>query len=376
MQSTVLSDAQNQIMQEFYFKTLTPIAYSKKQRRVIEQSFKKSRTIDVSLELETKCPAFKAELEKSLISGKNIQGAVFSECVYAQELAKIFSLDVFVNPLEDAFELGVFLSEVIHQNGLSIRYIYTNNDRTKALIQAGSNNGVDCAFVDLVNHKYYTIELKEPYAKTPEPDLPKYSENGNLIVTQEFLDRYPQFESMLEDTFAKELNFFVHAGKNFNQFTNECVTSAANESYMGNKSANVVCTEDKVGNLVMLPANHIGNWATLEGEIRPAGRNRYSVWTPLWFKGFVEGLAGEVRDSQVSIPISKVKPIKQRGGSKASGYKIGSLFYVRGEACTEDAGTLSFALEEVQQLNPTIAVKMNFKALNGEEVKTHYFEGK
>ena len=319
MQSTVLSDAQNQIMQEFYFKTLTPIAYSKKQRRVIEQSFKKSRTIDVSLELETKCPAFKAELEKSLISGKNIQGAVFSECVYAQELAKIFSLDVFVNPLEDAFELGVFLSEVIHQNGLSIRYIYTNNDRTKALIQAGSNNGVDCAFVDLVNHKYYTIELKEPYAKTPEPDLPKYSENGNLIVTQEFLDRYPQFESMLEDTFAKELNFFVHAGKNFNQFTNECVTSAANESYMGNKSANVVCTEDKVGNLVMLPANHIGNWATLEGEIRPAGRNRYSVWTPLWFKGFVEGLAGEVRDSQVSIPISKVKPIKQRGGSKASG---------------------------------------------------------
>ena len=111
----------------------------------------------------------------------------------------------------------------------------------------------------------------------------------------------------------------MHAGKNFNQFTNECVTSAANESYMGNKSANVVCTEDKVGNLVMLPANHIGNWATLEGEIRPAGRNRYSVWTPLWFKGFVEGLAGEVRDSQVSIPISKVKPIKQRGGSKASG---------------------------------------------------------
>ena len=376
MQSTVLSDAQNQIMQEFYLKTLTPIAYSKKQRRVIEQSFKKSRIIDLTLELETKCPAFKAELEKSLISGKNIQGAVFSECVYAQELAKIFSLDLFVNPLEDSFELGVFLSEVIHQNGLSVRYIYTNNDRTKALIQAGSNNGVDCALVDLVNHKYYTIELKEPYAKTPEPDLPKYSENGNLIVTQEFLERYPQFESMLEDTFAKELNFFVHAGKNFNQFTNECVKSAANESYMGNKSANVVCTEDKVGNLVMLPANHIGNWATLEGEIRPAGRNRYSVWTPLWFKGFVEGLAGEVRDSQVSIPISKVKPIKQRGGIKASGYKIGSLFYVRGEACTEDAGTLSFAFDEVQQLNPTIAVKMNFKALMGEEVKMYYFEDK
>ncbi len=376
MQSTVLSDAQNEIMQEFYLQALTPIAFTKKQRRVIEQRFKKSRTIDVTLELETKCPAFKAELEKALLSGKNIQGAVFSECVYAQELAQIFSLDVFVNPLEETFELGMFLSDVINQNGLSIRYIYTDNARTKALIQAGSNNGVDCALIDLVNHKYYTIELKEPYAKTPEPDLPKYSENGNLIVTHEFLDKYPQFESMLEDTFAKELNFFVHAGKNFNQFTKDSVKSAANQSYVGNKSANVVCTEDNVGNLVMLPANHIGNWATLEGEIRPAGRNRYTVWTPLWFRNFVEGLAGEVKDGQVSIPISKVKPIKQRGGIKASGYKIGSLFYIKGDACTEVAGTLSFALEEVQQLNPTIAVKMDFKSLKGKEVKIHYFGDK
>ena len=376
MQSTFLNDAQSEIMREFYSQTLTPIAFTKKQRRLIEQSFKKTRTIDETLELEAKCPAFKAELEKAMISGRNIQGAVFSECVYTQELAQKLSLDVFVNPLEEEFELESFLSDVINLNGLSIRYLYTNLEQTKVLVQAGSNNGVDCALVNLVNRKYYTIELKESYSKTPEPDLPKYTENGNLVVTQDFLEKYPQFESMLEDTFAKELNFFVHAGKNFNQFASDCVMSAANESYLGHKSANVVCTEDKFGNLVMLPANHIGNWATLEGEIRPAGRNRYSVWTPLWFRSFIEGLAGNVSDSHVSLPISNAKPIKQRGGIKASGYKIGSLFYVRGEACTEVAGTLSFAFEEVQQLNPTIAVKMNFKALNGEDVKSYYFEEK
>ena len=243
-------------------------------------------------------------------------------------------------------------------------------------MQAGGNNGVDCALVDLVKQKYFSIELKEPYAKTPEPDLPKYSENGDLIVTQEFLDQYPQFESMLDDTFAKELNFFLHAGKNFNKFTEMCVETAANESYIGKKSAHVVCTEDKSGNLVMLPAHHIGIWASLVGEIRPAGRNRYSVWTPIWFTEYVIDLSGEVKDGRVSVPISKVKRIKQRGGTKASGYKIGSLFYVKADACSEGPHMLGFAFDEVKQLNPTIAVKINFKSLKGEEVKSYYFEEK
>jgi hypothetical protein len=376
VQSTDLNDAQIEIMHEFYSQPLTTVTFLKKQRRKIEQSFKKARTIEKSLELDAKCPAFRAELDKVLSSGKNIQGAVFSECVYAHALAQKFGLDLFVNPLEKPFEIDDYLAEVIDLNGLSVRYIYTNFARTMVLIQAGGNNGVDCALVDLVKHRYFTIELKEPYAKTPEPDLPKYSENGDLIVTQEFLDQYPQFESMLDDTFAKELNFFLHAGKNFNKFTEVCVENAANESYMGNKSAHVVCTEDKNGKLVMLPAHQISHWASLVGEIRPAGRNRYSVWTPIWFTDFVNELSGEVKDGRVSIPISKVKRIKQRGGTKASGYKIGSLFYVKADACSEGPDTLGFAFNEVKQLNPTIAVKINFKALKGEEVKPYYFEDK
>ena len=374
MQLLAPSEKQLEIMHAFYSQALEPISFTKKQRKSIEQSFKKSRTIDKDLQLETRCPAFYAELNKALDSGKNIQGAVFSECVYVQLLAKKFNLTTFINPLLDAFEVTGYLSEVIESNGLSIRYLFTNYDRTKILVQAGGYNGVDCALIDLDDRKCFTIELKEPYAKTPEPDLPKYSENGNLEVTKEFLDNYPQFASMLEDKFARELNFFVHAGKNFNKFTESSIESAANESYLGNKSADVICTEDKNGNLIMLPAHHIGNWATLEGEIRPAGRNRYSVWTPIWFKSFVESLDGELSNGSVSIPINKVKAIKQRGGTKASGYKIGSLFYIKAESCTDELSNLRFAFDNVQQLNPTIAVKINFKSINGNDVKLHYFK--
>jgi hypothetical protein len=46
---------------------------------------------------------------------------------------------------------------------------------------------------------------------------------------------------------------------------------AVSENYIGSKKADVICTEDKFGNLVMLPSNEVGQWAELEGEIRPSG---------------------------------------------------------------------------------------------------------
>jgi hypothetical protein len=145
---------------------------------------------------------------------------------------------------------------------------------------------------------------------------------------------------------------------------------------VGIKSADVVCTEDKDGLLVMLPANHVGIWADLEGEIRPAGRNRYAVWTPKWFLNYIFELGGDVNGNQVRVPASKLKGINQRGGTKASGYKIGSLFYIKGSHCNIIEGFIHFSLENVQQLNPTIAVKMNFKKINRKQVRSIYLGDK
>jgi hypothetical protein len=371
-----LSSTQVEIMSSFYAGDFVTVPFAKAQRRLIELNFKKTRKIDTNLNLENKCPAFRAEMEKVLLSKKNIQGAVFSECAYAQGLAQAFILKHFVDPSKEDFEFDDFMSKVIHENNLSVRYIYANHDHTKVLVQAGGNNGVDCALIDSGSQSYWTIELKEAYSKTPEPDLPKYSEDGKLFVTKDFLVRYPQFASMLEDTFARELNYFVHAGRNFNKFSKSSIEIAANESYVGTKSADVVCTEDNDGFLVMLPANQVGIWADLEGEIRPAGRNRYAVWTPKWFLNYIYELGGDVNGNQVRVPASKLKGINQRGGTKASGYKIGSLFYIKGSNCNIIEGFIHFSLENVQQLNPTIAVKMNFKKINRTQVRAIYFGDK
>ena len=46
-------------------------------------------------------PAIFAELNKSLDNKKNIQSAVFSECVYAQSLADKFNLSIFENHINN-----------------------------------------------------------------------------------------------------------------------------------------------------------------------------------------------------------------------------------------------------------------------------------
>ena len=113
--------------------------------------------------------------------------------------------------------------------------------------------------------------------KASEPDLPKYGEDGKIKITDNFIERYPQFKDMLLE--QKNLNFFESMGHNINEFSDESVNLAVTNNYR-KKYADVLCTEDCYGNLVMMPVNQISIWANLEGEIRPAGRNHYKVWTP------------------------------------------------------------------------------------------------
>jgi hypothetical protein len=370
-----LTGPQSQIMRDFYRSKSIDVAFTKKERNAIAKKFAANRVIDETLELDRKCPAFKAYLEKVLVTKKNIQSAVFSECVYAQVLSEAFELNVFIDPVVTPVSFDKFSAEFISENALSVRYVYTNDDHTKLLVQAGGSGGVDCALIDVSNQVAFTIELKEAYSKTPEPDLPKYKDDGLLYVTEDFLAKHPQFTSMLEDSLVRNLNFFHHAGKNFNAFAPENIESAVNESYSGNKSAQVVCTEDKSGKLTMLPADQIGFWSSLQGEIRPAGKNRYEIWTRDWFIGHLESLGGKINDGIVLIDSNKLKRIKQRGGVNPSGYKIGSLFHIKSDFVEIDGTSSRFRIVDVEQLNPTIAVKMDFRSLDVNEVKSFYGVG-
>ncbi len=178
------------------------------------------------------------------------------------------------------------------------------------------------------------------------------------------------------------LNFFEHLGSNINDFLAENVEYAVTNNYNSNssstdsyvKEADVIITEDKNGKLVMIPSNHVVLWAKLEGEIRPAGRNHYKVWTEGKLRNVLQDLGAVIHENNdVIVNKAKLKSRKARGANKVTGYKINEIFFVYVEDVEEVVDNLiTFNLNKVQQLKPTIAAKMFFKNLKYESVKEKY----
>ena len=365
-----LTRLQKEIMTEFYECTPQKVVFNKTERNHLWKVATAKGDLDIE-EIRLKCPALAHQIQKSYENGNNIQSAVFSECVYAQTLANMLHLNIFTNCLENHNFIPEDVSKLLKSYNLYPRYAYSNEDKSRMLIQAGGCNGIDSALITVIDLNIFTIEFKEPGAKTCEPDLPKYKEDGKLLITDDFIERYPQFQQMLEE--QKNLNFFEKMGSNENNFSAESVNIAVTNNYV-KKYADVVCTEDMDGYLVMLPVNQLSLWAEIVGEIRPAGRNHYTVWTPNALKKFIENKSGIINGSTVSINKSQLGIRKERGGDgKISGYKINSLFFIYTRHCSENGDIINFDLHNVQQLNPTIAGKMFFKNLKYINVKNYYF---
>ena len=357
-------------MQEFYSIKPTKVIFNKRERgRLWDQAKNRSEELDLDA-LEEKCPALAHQIQKSYESGNNIQPAVFSECVYAQTIAKMFGLNLFANCFDNPGFIPNTVNALLKSYNLMPRYAYSTNDKRRMLIQAGGCDGIDSALITVIDLVIYTIEFKEPGAKTSEPDLPKYGEDGVLVVGETWLNKNSQFKEMLKE--QEGLNFFDIMGHNINNFSKESIMYAVSNNYI-NKILHVICTEDVNGYLVMMPANQVQFWAHIEGEIRPSGRNHYKVWTPNALRKFLLEKNAVIDNNKVRIQKSKLEVRKERGGGgKISGYKINPLFFVYTKDCTEDDGWISFGINNVQQLNPTIAGKVFFKALKHINVKNHY----
>ncbi|MBQ9232170.1 MAG: hypothetical protein IJ190_13480 [Prevotella sp.] len=175
-----LTKLQKEIMQEFYSIARTKVIFTKTERDELwNLATKRKSTLDLQ-NLRTKCPALAHQIQKSLELGNNIQSAVFSECVYAQTLANMLKLDLFVNCTDEPNFIPSSVACLIHSYNLVPRYVYSTKDRRRMLIQAGGCGGIDSALITVIDLVIYTIEFKEPGAKTSEPDLPKYNEDGKL----------------------------------------------------------------------------------------------------------------------------------------------------------------------------------------------------
>lgn len=366
-----LTKLQKEIMSEFYSINKTKVIYTKSERSELwHKATRRSNEFDFK-ELEKKCPALAHQIKRSYETGNNIQSAVFSECVYAQTFANMLMLNKFVNCYTVSDFIPKEIRNLLSSYNLTPRYVYSTEDKRRMLIQAGGCDGIDSALITVIDLQIYTIEFKEPGAKTSEPDLPKYGEDGNLLVTDDFLSRYPQFREMLSE--QHDLNFFERMGSNIHNFSKDSINIAVSNNYT-KKYADVVCTEDTSGYLVMLPINQISMWAEIEGEIRPAGRNHYNVWTPLALERFLREKDAVINGEEVSIQLANLYgERRERGGDGAvSGYKINPIFFVYRRDCSVQGETITFNISKVQQLNPTIAGKMFFRNLDYNKVKGHY----
>jgi len=366
-----LTHPQKEIMSEFYLVPARRILLDKQERNALWEASRKNAVATSTMAwINNSCPALHHQLTRHEIGQNNIQSAVFSECVYAQALADIFQLSCFRNCLIDATFLPTSVAGLLASYSLVPRYAYMTPDGRRMLIQAGGCGGVDSALITVFDLKIFTIEFKEPWAKASEPDLPEYGEDGMLRATEEFLSRYPQYTSMLAEKAG--LNFFEIMGRNVNDFTAESVNQAIVENYCRKKFADVVCTEDVCARLVMLPINQVSTWARIVGEIRPAGRNHFKVWTPIALGGFLRAMGATIEAGVVQVPITRLGTARPRGGLGVSRYKINSLFFVRAENVEVDNYMAQFKLGDVRQLKPTIAAKMLFDSLSYDEVKAHY----
>jgi hypothetical protein len=186
-----LSQLQKTLLSNFYSKPKTKILFNKLERDKIGLDFKRNKNINKYQDLENSMPAFYYELQKAVNSKKNIQPAVFSECVYTQALAEKYLLTIFNRHSaqeEKKISFGNF--DPLLLNDLSPRFTYKNKEESILLIQAGGAGGVDCALVSLFEKTISKIEFKEPYARTSEPDLPKYKDDGLLITSEKFDKKY------------------------------------------------------------------------------------------------------------------------------------------------------------------------------------------
>lgn len=367
-----LAKAQREILAEFYEVKYTKVILNKKARQEIWLNFKSQKAIP-EIGLKEKCPALLAELEKSISSGNLVQSAVFSECVYAQTLANMLRLPEFHQFSLSPNSLSPSIVKLIGSYGLKPRYVYKNHDGTRALVQAGGHGGIDSALITISDNNVFTIEFKEPGAKTSEPDLPAYGEDGFLKMTPEFVSDYPQFEFMLNEQIEKKLNFFDVMGSNVNDFAVEGVQIAVSENYSVKKYADVICVEDKSGYLTMMPANQAGMWANTRGEIRPAGRNHYKVFTPEFLKKSIADLGGKAQGDQLQVPYSSLVSAKKRGGTEAvNRLKINPLLFVYAQDVKRSEDLATFDTSKVRQLKPTISAHMFFKDLQVEKVHTYY----
>lgn len=368
---------------EFYTSSSTKVSIPKVSRNRIWNHFKIHRNLLSSEPAIAKVLSIKSEIDDAIRVNGALQRAVFSECVYTFELANKLGLTEFVK-YSETVSLPKKIIRDLESLALIPRYVYANVGKTRFLVQAGGPNSFDAVLINLDSKTNVKIEYKEPASKAREPDL-HYDESGYLVKTEKFKVDFKQLLPMLNEAIKANVNIFKLADsgtKNFITFTTSSILKALDENYIGDDAADVICTEDKNGYLVMMDSHDVTKFvdptnsrgiAGIKGEIRSAGRNKYKVWAEDKLREHISRLGGTISSTnRVSIESTKMKKTNGSGGTSTSRFKISSIFFVYSEDVVTSGGYTNFDLNAVRQIKATISAHMYFRKLRVDAVRDHY----
>ena len=318
-----------------------------------------------------------AEVERQFKSKKLLQEGTLCECVLAQTIAKIYNLNDFADLFHTYIRelpANIIYSLRDDENKILCRYLYYNKDNPNTfLIQYGNPTKYDADLY--INNQIVKLEFKDKFARIGEKET-EYNEEGKLIYTEEFATKNPVYLPII-NKFNKEKNL-IDLSTNYPLYDEE-IRKSIFKAYFKNLGFDVLVSLDDSNQLIAITEDCIDlpeekKMISLDGsEIRRAGKNDYTVFTPKLLQKSITDIKGIIKDDTVSIPIANMENRIYKG--KLTGKKINHLFFVTLEKIENKDDKYIFSLNDVRQLKPTLSAHMHIIASRKELIEYYKKSG-
>lgn len=161
----------------------------------------------------------KREIKKQFQANKGLQGAVLSECIYAQTLAHALSLNKLIDLDTTPFnEIPLCCKDVLKyiqasQKSISAaRYIYYSNNSNDYIIQYGNPESGDASII--YTNNVIKVEFKQQEARAGEYDL-LVDIDGHLSLSDKTKLMFGDLIDNMIDEFNQSYSLFEHLGSNY-----------------------------------------------------------------------------------------------------------------------------------------------------------------
>ena len=308
----------------------------------------------------------------------SFQGGMLTECVFADYLARVLGANAtYVNcDQEDISRYANVVNAVTERVPRALpRFMMQSADGRTTIVQLGGPNATDCAIVG-DGRLLACCEFKDKTAKAGEFDLME-DEDGKLVADEKTLDemmeQMPSIIPIIDDFNAND-SLHNHIGHNIK--LSEAEQRKIFHDYIHRGQIDAIMTFGKDDRPVLIDTHNDALDQCIQtrgGEIRTAGRNHKSVFTPKYLEQTIANSEAFHDNGNGSYSIAETVAeraslfVKKRGGTDVSRLRISNVFFVPIKDVRHDGnGLLTFRIKDVRQLKPTISAHLSCQKTQDE----------